>query len=1279
MELNTRSTRNGPSLAENRSPRVNWREIPLHPYYQEIGLGGSFSFSRGDSFDKAVEYIHSELFTKVLSQFVLSQREGVTPQTESKEIRQAALALSSLGIANQAFVFGSGDDKEVVVPREDGEKLKDAYRKVAQSDQYVAMPLTFKAKNGRYYSSSLNVDIDYPIFNKTDAVRVFSGEIQRLIDLDGVDRSIAKSRLEMAIDSDLLRRLLTAYSYFEDKDGFNPVIEVDPKTLKPHFTVWCPVIDAKSANEVSKEMAEAFFSGFYDPSIYETSVKVRALSRPGCVNKSGSGRRVILLSEAPEKLIKDRLLANSGNTEEIDTGFFERGLEYESFALYADENLIYTPSLTIGRLTRRRPPTLMRDFASNSFLEGAKDFRPDLSILSAVSGEKVNLVEDFDLCVSERNPLVLALGREILYLLGSKEEDVSFLGAKGVVGREVGFIAIEHRLGSIPDMSLIPDIEDQGVFKNLYSGIYQTLYRFKALKADYSVLRKMAKAAAYSVLYSQDSTSSISAHSLEGRSAEDYIFDDISRTSRGFGRESNPKVYLFQSSITGIDPIGRAAEMSLSRSLRYASRVAKSKEDGVFEALEQGSIETANQMALYQFAGLEPVIEKKKTSHSALVERALTRAFDKNPSLFSKYPVKQSFPLTLFEAIDNSRNKSLDSLYSDARLPVVNMSSCLALVDDQLGHNFVPNEETFSRTLRLTKLILGRNTPGLQSTVDIAKRISDGGPFEGPMALLTAVVATHLNGLSQGGKVHREARSFATLDLSRVTEEYPSQMEDSSTEVIDGDLLKRQYIRMVRDLSSKTSEEVLKETGSSDYQGGEAKAESLEPPPEPFVVPPREVKSVALAYLRGSEVDLRVLGPGGKGPTTTKSELGEDLGSPLDPTDFVAMVFLLAFGLPGKQVNMDAALKIADAINAFHRRSFGKSKQLSSRYLSLLSGVSPSVCSNAIRLLTLAGYLDRKRGKLEGTLIGDSSLEGHEEAKSACEVTFGRSIFGQEKAVGVSFTTNGEFTSIYTKVSTKKGLHTSDKGLVAVRELVDSLRDENYEILFNVLHFVRNLAALEVGDRGGIKDEYDRLRKDMSSEENLEALKQKLQEARGGFSEVIEALLEIAPTDDTLDSLNPVLSFTSPLYSGEGGQARRRLSYLLYKIIKSEIEVSVEELSTNPLVGEHAKDVDHVLSSLRDFGAIVYNGKTASYRPSPTNRRYLYSLREWELTKERYRLASREFRRTYRMQKASKKELPPGAKPGRMKHRSTHPVSNRTRSRAPSNGDPPKRALTEAT
>ena len=159
-----------------------------------------------------------------------------------------------------------------------------------------------------YASATIDVDIDVPLFCPVDEYR--GGH-----DQDDLSWFISQSVIGQAGDNlaesvevalgDLVESgkikntpywaLKEAFNFFAEEfdNSLIPVVEVDPISLKAHFTLYTGYMPMKVHQEMTRIVSETFFDGMYDKALTEDN-RALALTRPGSMSKNDrlNGKRL---------------------------------------------------------------------------------------------------------------------------------------------------------------------------------------------------------------------------------------------------------------------------------------------------------------------------------------------------------------------------------------------------------------------------------------------------------------------------------------------------------------------------------------------------------------------------------------------------------------------------------------------------------------------------------------------------------------------------------------------------------------------------------------------------------------------------------------------------------------------------------------------------------------------------------------------------------------------------------------------------------------------------
>lgn len=183
-----------------------------------------------------------------------------------------------------------------------------------------------------YVSATIDVDIDVPMFCPVDEYRGghdqddLSWFISQSV-IGQADSNLAES-IEVAlgdlVESGKIKRtpywaLKEAFNFFakEFDNSLIPVVEVDPISLKAHFTLYTGYMPMKVHQEMTRVISKTFFDGMYDKALTEDN-RALALTRPGSMSKNDrlNGkrlcRRFLWSYSGPKRLAAFLLLIRMG-------------------------------------------------------------------------------------------------------------------------------------------------------------------------------------------------------------------------------------------------------------------------------------------------------------------------------------------------------------------------------------------------------------------------------------------------------------------------------------------------------------------------------------------------------------------------------------------------------------------------------------------------------------------------------------------------------------------------------------------------------------------------------------------------------------------------------------------------------------------------------------------------------------------------------------------------------------------------------------------------------
>lgn len=157
-----------------------------------------------------------------------------------------------------------------------------------------------RTKRNNYVSATIDVDIDVPLFCPVDEYRENHAQddlswfiSQSVIgEKDDNWKESVKIALDDLIESGKIENtpywaLKKAFEFFAQdfSMGLLPVVEVDPISLKAHFTLYTGYMPMTVHQEMTRIVSETFFKGMYDKALTEGN-RALALTRVGSMSKS---------------------------------------------------------------------------------------------------------------------------------------------------------------------------------------------------------------------------------------------------------------------------------------------------------------------------------------------------------------------------------------------------------------------------------------------------------------------------------------------------------------------------------------------------------------------------------------------------------------------------------------------------------------------------------------------------------------------------------------------------------------------------------------------------------------------------------------------------------------------------------------------------------------------------------------------------------------------------------------------------------------------------------
>lgn len=157
-----------------------------------------------------------------------------------------------------------------------------------------------RTKRNNYVSATIDVDIDVPLFCPVDEYRENHAQddlswfiSQSVIgEKDDNWEDSVKIALDDLIESGQIENtpywaLKKAFNFFaqDSSMGLLPIVEVDPISLKAHFTLYTGYMPMSVHQEMTRIISETFFKRMYDEALTEGN-RALALTRVGSMSKS---------------------------------------------------------------------------------------------------------------------------------------------------------------------------------------------------------------------------------------------------------------------------------------------------------------------------------------------------------------------------------------------------------------------------------------------------------------------------------------------------------------------------------------------------------------------------------------------------------------------------------------------------------------------------------------------------------------------------------------------------------------------------------------------------------------------------------------------------------------------------------------------------------------------------------------------------------------------------------------------------------------------------------
>lgn len=256
-------------------------------------------------------FIHGDIFggryrpsDSIMDDVLALSQEANTNETENHRIAQLLFSMGSgyplwyAGNSPKRLLddFDPERDNNCVGLLPDGKTPADGMvKRLGYAHRVYA-----RTKRNNYVSATIDVDIDVPLFCPVDEYREnhtqddLSWFISQSVigEADDNWKDSVKIALDDLIESGQIENtpywaLKKAFEFFaQDFDwDFLPVVEVDPISLKAHFTLYTGYMPMTAHQEMTRIISETFFKGMYDEALTEEN-RVLALTRVGSMSKS---------------------------------------------------------------------------------------------------------------------------------------------------------------------------------------------------------------------------------------------------------------------------------------------------------------------------------------------------------------------------------------------------------------------------------------------------------------------------------------------------------------------------------------------------------------------------------------------------------------------------------------------------------------------------------------------------------------------------------------------------------------------------------------------------------------------------------------------------------------------------------------------------------------------------------------------------------------------------------------------------------------------------------
>lgn len=275
------------------------------------GQGDRRSVFYGDMHDIVSRFIPGDIFggryrpsDNIMDDVIALSQEANTNETEGHRIAQTFFTMGSgsplwyVGDSPKRLLddFDPNSDTGCTSLLPEGKTPADGMvKRLGYAPRVYA-----RTKGNSYASATIDVDIDVPLFCPVDEYREnhtqddLSWFISQSVigEADDNWEDSVKITLDDLIESGQIKNtpywaLKNAFNFFAqnfDMD-FLPVVEVDPISLKSHFTLYTAYMRMPVHQEMTRIISETFFKGMYDKALTEGN-RALALTRVGSMSKS---------------------------------------------------------------------------------------------------------------------------------------------------------------------------------------------------------------------------------------------------------------------------------------------------------------------------------------------------------------------------------------------------------------------------------------------------------------------------------------------------------------------------------------------------------------------------------------------------------------------------------------------------------------------------------------------------------------------------------------------------------------------------------------------------------------------------------------------------------------------------------------------------------------------------------------------------------------------------------------------------------------------------------